>query len=115
MRYLSYAVYPLIGGYAIYALMYQTHKSWWVGGQGWRRTAAPAPCLQRVCVRALSLSPSLFQREGCVGVVCNARVDAAAQHKHFQCSLPSLVPPPRYSWVLNSLVGAVYAFGFILM
>ena len=48
MRYLSYALYPLVLGYAVYALMYQTHKSW-------------------------------------------------------------------YSWVLNSLVGAVYAFGFILM
>jgi hypothetical protein len=48
MRYLSYAMYPLVLGYAVYALMYQTHKSW-------------------------------------------------------------------YSWVLNSLVGAVYAFGFILM
>ncbi|KFM27526.1 Cleft lip and palate transmembrane protein 1 [Auxenochlorella protothecoides] len=48
MRYLSYALYPLILGYAVYALVYQTHKSW-------------------------------------------------------------------YSWVLNSLVGAVYTFGFILM
>ncbi|GAB4824016.1 hypothetical protein N2152v2_011062 [Parachlorella kessleri] len=48
MRYLSYALYPLVGGYAVYALVYQTHKSW-------------------------------------------------------------------YSWILNSLVGAVYTFGFILM
>lgn len=48
MRYLSYALYPLVGGYATYALIYETHKSW-------------------------------------------------------------------YSWVLNSLVGAVYTFGFILM
>lgn len=48
MRYLSYVLYPLVVGYAIYALAYQTHKSW-------------------------------------------------------------------YSWVLNSLVGAVYTFGFILM
>jgi hypothetical protein len=48
MRYLSYVLYPLIGGYAVYALIYETHKSW-------------------------------------------------------------------YSWVLNSLVGAVYTFGFILM
>lgn len=48
MRYLSYALYPLILGYAVYALVYQTNKSW-------------------------------------------------------------------YSWVLNSLVGAVYTFGFILM
>lgn len=48
MRYLSYALYPLVGGYAVYALIYETHKSW-------------------------------------------------------------------YSWVLNSLVGAVYTFGFILM
>ncbi|KAL4425896.1 hypothetical protein ABPG75_009912 [Micractinium tetrahymenae] len=48
MRYLSYALYPLVIGYAIYALYFQTHKSW-------------------------------------------------------------------YSWVLNSLVGAVYTFGFILM
>ena len=44
MRYLSYALYPLVAGYAVYALLYRTHKSW-------------------------------------------------------------------YSWVLNSLVGAVYAFG----
>ncbi|KAF6257938.1 cleft lip and palate transmembrane 1 [Scenedesmus sp. NREL 46B-D3] len=48
MRYLSYVLYPLVFGYSIYALVYETHKSW-------------------------------------------------------------------YSWVLNSLVGAVYAFGFILM
>lgn len=26
MRYLSYALYPLVIGYAIYALYYQTHK-----------------------------------------------------------------------------------------
>lgn len=48
MRYLSYALYPLVIGYSIYALKYETHKSW-------------------------------------------------------------------YSWALGSLVGAVYAFGFILM
>ncbi|KXZ49948.1 hypothetical protein GPECTOR_18g106 [Gonium pectorale] len=48
MKYLSYALYPLVIGYSIYALMYKTHKSW-------------------------------------------------------------------YSWVLSSLVGAVYMFGFILM
>lgn len=48
MRYLSYALYPLVIGYSIYALMYETHKSW-------------------------------------------------------------------YSWLLGSLVGAVYLFGFILM
>jgi hypothetical protein len=48
MRYLSYALYPLIIGYSVYALMYETHKSW-------------------------------------------------------------------YSWILGSLVGAVYTFGFILM
>lgn len=48
MRYLSYALYPLVIGYSIYALYYETHKSW-------------------------------------------------------------------YSWVLSSLVGAVYTFGFILM
>jgi hypothetical protein len=48
MRYLSYALYPLVAGYAVYALLYKTHKSW-------------------------------------------------------------------YSWILHSLVGAVYTFGFILM
>eukprot|EP00983_Pelagomonas_calceolata_P071630 1151341-Pelagomonas_calceolata.AAC.2 len=48
MRYLSYALYPLVGGYAIYALLYKSHKSW-------------------------------------------------------------------YSWIVSSLVGAVYMFGFILM
>ncbi|KAG1679660.1 hypothetical protein FOA52_006177 [Chlamydomonas sp. UWO 241] len=47
-RYLSWVLYPLITIYAIYSLMYKTHKSW-------------------------------------------------------------------YSWVVNSLVGAVYMFGFILM
>lgn len=47
-RYLSYVLYPLVIGYAIYSLAYKTHKSW-------------------------------------------------------------------YSWILNSLVGAVYMFGFILM
>jgi hypothetical protein len=48
IRMLSYALYPLVIGYSIYALLYETHKSW-------------------------------------------------------------------YSWVLGSLVGAVYTFGFILM
>lgn len=47
-RYLSYVLYPLVAGYAVYSLMYETHKSW-------------------------------------------------------------------YSWILSSLVGAVYTFGFILM
>lgn len=48
MRYLSYALYPLVIGYSIYSLAYKSHKSW-------------------------------------------------------------------YSWILSSLVGAVYMFGFILM
>lgn len=48
MRYLSYVAYPLVIGYAIYSLMYQTHKSW-------------------------------------------------------------------YSWILSSLTGCVYTFGFIMM
>lgn len=29
-RYLSYVLYPLVIGYAIYSLMYKTHKSWYV-------------------------------------------------------------------------------------
>eukprot|EP00878_Enallax_costatus_P014291 GHUV01014949.1.p1 GENE.GHUV01014949.1~~GHUV01014949.1.p1 ORF type:complete len:567 (+),score=104.50 GHUV01014949.1:232-1932(+) len=48
MKYLAYVLYPLVIGYSIYALVYETHKSW-------------------------------------------------------------------YSWILGSLVGAVYTFGFILM
>ncbi|KAJ6252775.1 cleft lip and palate transmembrane protein [Anaeramoeba flamelloides] len=48
MKYLSWASYPLLIGYSIYALIYQKHKSW-------------------------------------------------------------------YSWLLNSLVGAIYTFGFIKM
>ena len=48
MKYLSYVLYPLVIGYSIYALLRETHRSW-------------------------------------------------------------------YSWILSSLVGAVYAFGFILM
>lgn len=48
MKYLSYAVYPLVLGYALYSLKYEKHKSW-------------------------------------------------------------------YSWIINSLVGAVYAFGFMMM
>jgi hypothetical protein len=28
MRYLSYVLYPLVAGYAVYALLYKTHKSW---------------------------------------------------------------------------------------
>ena len=48
MRYLSYVLLPLVAGYSIYALVYESHRSW-------------------------------------------------------------------YSWALGSLVGAVYAFGFILM
>lgn len=48
MQYLSYVIYPLVIGYSIYALINESHKSW-------------------------------------------------------------------YSWILSSLVGAVYAFGFILM
>jgi len=48
MKYLSYVLYPLIFGYAVYSLLYQTHKSW-------------------------------------------------------------------YSWVLSTLTGCVYTFGFIMM
>eukprot|EP00871_Galdieria_phlegrea_P002625 jgi/Galph1/3363/GphlegSOOS_G2036.1 len=48
MKYLSFIIYPLVAGYSIYSLIYETHKSW-------------------------------------------------------------------YSWILSSLVGAVYAFGFIMM
>eukprot|EP00696_Hemimastix_kukwesjijk_P015269 gnl/Hemi2/3452_TR1199_c0_g1_i1.p1 gnl/Hemi2/3452_TR1199_c0_g1~~gnl/Hemi2/3452_TR1199_c0_g1_i1.p1 ORF type:complete len:634 (-),score=89.39 gnl/Hemi2/3452_TR1199_c0_g1_i1:91-1833(-) len=48
MQYLSYVLYPLVVGYAIYSLMYETHKSW-------------------------------------------------------------------YSWIINSLVGCIYTFGFIMM
>lgn len=48
MKYLSYVMYPLVVGYAIYSLWYQKHRSW-------------------------------------------------------------------YSWMINSLVGAVYAFGFLGM
>jgi len=48
MKYLSYILYPLIVGYSIYSLIYETHKSW-------------------------------------------------------------------YSWVLSSLTGTVYTFGFIMM
>ncbi|CAI5980682.1 unnamed protein product [Closterium sp. NIES-65] len=48
MRYFSYVLYPLVAGYAVYSLIYETHKSW-------------------------------------------------------------------YSWVLNSLTGCVYTFGFIMM
>eukprot|EP00270_Netrium_digitus_P009946 TRINITY_DN3061_c0_g1_i4.p1 TRINITY_DN3061_c0_g1~~TRINITY_DN3061_c0_g1_i4.p1 ORF type:complete len:659 (-),score=205.23 TRINITY_DN3061_c0_g1_i4:323-2212(-) len=47
-RYLSYALYPLVFGYAVYSLMYERHKSW-------------------------------------------------------------------YSWVLSTLTGCVYTFGFIMM
>jgi len=48
MKYLSYVMYPLVAGYAVYSLVYNKHKSW-------------------------------------------------------------------YSWLLSSGVGAVYAFGFIMM
>ncbi|GJQ14192.1 hypothetical protein GpartN1_g5983.t1 [Galdieria partita] len=48
MKYMSFIIYPLVAGYSIYSLIYETHKSW-------------------------------------------------------------------YSWILSSLVGAVYAFGFIMM
>jgi len=48
MRYLSYVLYPLVFGYAVYSLMYQSHKNW-------------------------------------------------------------------YSWILSSLTGCVYTFGFIMM
>jgi hypothetical protein len=48
MRYLTYVLIPLVAGYSIYALVYESHRSW-------------------------------------------------------------------YSWALGSLVGAVYAFGFVLM
>jgi len=48
MKYLSYILYPLVIGYAIYSLIYETHKSW-------------------------------------------------------------------YSWILSSLTGTVYTFGFIMM
>jgi len=29
MKYMSYALYPLIGGYTIYSLLYQEHKGWY--------------------------------------------------------------------------------------
>ena len=29
MRYLSWALYPLIACYAVYALLYETHRSWY--------------------------------------------------------------------------------------
>ena len=29
MKYLSYLLYPLAGGYAVYSLLYDTHKSWY--------------------------------------------------------------------------------------
>jgi len=34
MKYLSYFLYPLVAGFAIYSLMYERHKSWysWVLG-----------------------------------------------------------------------------------
>eukprot|EP01113_Clastostelium_recurvatum_P048811 TRINITY_DN8962_c0_g1_i4.p1 TRINITY_DN8962_c0_g1~~TRINITY_DN8962_c0_g1_i4.p1 ORF type:complete len:617 (-),score=137.18 TRINITY_DN8962_c0_g1_i4:94-1944(-) len=48
MKYLSYVLYVLVVGYAVYSLMYETHKSW-------------------------------------------------------------------YSWILGSLVGTVYTFGFVMM
>ncbi|KAL6072918.1 Cleft lip and palate transmembrane protein 1 like protein, variant 2 [Balamuthia mandrillaris] len=48
MQWLSYVLYPLVACYAVYSLMYQTHKSW-------------------------------------------------------------------YSWILSSLTGAIYTFGFIMM
>jgi len=48
MKYLSYVLYPLVVGYAIYSLVYETHKSW-------------------------------------------------------------------YSWILSTLTGCVYTFGFIMM
>eukprot|EP01106_Pelomyxa_sp_JSP_P005882 TRINITY_DN1935_c0_g1_i4.p1 TRINITY_DN1935_c0_g1~~TRINITY_DN1935_c0_g1_i4.p1 ORF type:complete len:623 (-),score=189.98 TRINITY_DN1935_c0_g1_i4:51-1919(-) len=48
MKWLSYVLYPLVVGYAVYSLMYETHKSW-------------------------------------------------------------------YSWILSSLTGTVYTFGFIMM
>lgn len=28
-KYLSYLLFPLVGGYAVWALFYQTHKSWY--------------------------------------------------------------------------------------
>lgn len=28
-RYLSYLLFPLVGGYAVWSLVYQTHKSWY--------------------------------------------------------------------------------------
>lgn len=34
MKYLSYVLYPLVAGFAIYSLMYDRHKSWysWILG-----------------------------------------------------------------------------------
>jgi hypothetical protein len=34
MKYLSYVLYPLVAGFAIYSLMYERHKSWfsWILG-----------------------------------------------------------------------------------
>ncbi len=30
MRYLSYVLYPLVVGYSIYTLVYETHRSWYI-------------------------------------------------------------------------------------
>jgi len=48
MKYLAWLLLPLVGGYSVYSLVYETHKSW-------------------------------------------------------------------YSWVISSLAGTVYTFGFIMM
>ncbi len=35
MKYLSYALYPLVAAYGVYTLVYERHKSWCVRDGGW--------------------------------------------------------------------------------
>ena len=71
MRYLSYALYPLVAGYSIYALYFQTHKSWyrWVGagvlGAMVRQRRGTGPGLRR---SAEALKSCVWGgRRGCCG------------------------------------------------
>jgi hypothetical protein len=133
MRYLSYALYPLIIGYSIYALMYETHKSWYSWFLGSLVGAVYAfgfilMCPQvRVCgERGGACGGGVWGEGGgryvegggwlsCICCIWGAAHCAVVATETAGGGLMYETHKSWYSWFLGSLVGVVYAFGFILM
>lgn len=108
MRYLSYALYPLVIGYAVYALVYQVGAA--LGPCGcWPAGGGAAQARQAAASLNSKLFPWMIKR------LLLKQLGSVAPTR---CSLSPLPPPlcaqthkSWYSWLLNSLVGAVYTFG----